>query len=58
MRILTDVFSDNPFISSRLDITRTAERYIVECFRLNKVCYSDNLTGADFKHVIDVFKIM
>ena len=58
MRVLTDVFSDNPFISSRLDITRTAERYIVECFRLNKVCYSDNLTGADFKHVIDVFKIM
>lgn len=58
MRILTDVFSDNPFISSRLDITRTAERYIIECFRLNKVCYSDNLTGADFKHVIDVFKII
>lgn len=56
-RILTDRFSSNPLISARLDVKRPAEKYIAECFRLNKVCYSDNLTGTDFKHVNEHFKI-
>lgn len=56
-RILTDRFSKNPLISSRLDPRRKAESIIMDCFRFNKVCYSDNLTGTDFKHVNEHFKI-
>lgn len=56
-RKLTEVFSDNPFISTKLDLSRKPEALINDCFRLGKVCYSDNLTGSDFKHVNDVFKI-
>ena len=56
-RKLTEVFSDNPFISTKLDLSRRPEALINDCFRLGKVCYSDNLTGSDFKHVNDVFKI-
>lgn len=57
LRILTDEFSDSPFRSARLDMNRIPERYIEECFRQNKVCYSDNLTGSDFRTVNLQFKI-
>lgn len=57
MRILSDTFSDSPFISYRLDTSKKPEYLISECFRLNKVCYSDNLTGSDFKNVNTVFKV-
>ena len=56
-RKITQEFSDNPFISARLDTTKRPEFLINECFRNGKVCYSDNLTGSDFKHVNDVFRI-
>ncbi len=56
-RIITEQFSDSPFISARLDTTKRPEYMIAECFRKGKVCYSDNLTGADFGHVNDVFRI-
>ena len=56
-RILTDDFSVNPLISARLQPKRKAEAYIQDCFRQNKVCYSDNLTGTDFKHVNEHFAI-
>lgn len=56
-RILTDRFDTSPLISSRLDLNRKPEKYISDAFRLNKVCYSDNLTGSDFVHVNDHFKI-
>lgn len=56
-RKITQVFSDNPLISARLDTTKRPEWLINECFRNGKVCYSDNLTGSDFKHVNDVFRI-
>lgn len=56
-RKITEVFSDNPMITARLDMARKPEALINECFRTGKVCYSDNLTGSDFKHVNDVFKI-
>lgn len=56
-RIITDEFSDSIYKSARLDMNRKPEQYINECFRLNKVCYSDNLTGADFKQVNAQFKI-
>lgn len=57
LRKITEQFSDNPFVSARLDLTRRPEYLINECFRTGKVCYSDNLTGTDFKHVNEVFKI-
>lgn len=57
LRKITEQFSDNPFISARLDLTKRPEYLINECFRTGKVCYSDNLTGSDFKHVNEVFKI-
>lgn len=57
MRKITKEFSDNPFVSARLDTSKRAEFLISECFRLAKVCYSDNLTGADFKHINETFKI-
>lgn len=51
-RIITDEFSDSPYKTPCLDSRRLPEAYIEECFRLNKVCYSDNLTGSDFKQVL------
>lgn len=56
-RIITDEFSDSPFKTACLDTSKVAEYYIDECFRLNKVCYSDNQTGSDFKTVNERFKI-
>lgn len=57
LRKITNQFSDNPFVSAKLDIRKRPEALINECFRLGKVCYSDNLTGSDFKHVNDTFRI-
>lgn len=57
LRVLSDKFSDSPYVSARLDISKRPEYLISECFRRGKVCYSDNLTGADFKHVNEKFKI-
>ena len=57
-RIITDRFDPDPMISSRLDPRRRCEQHISECFRFNKVCYSDNLTGTDFKHVVEHFRFM
>lgn len=56
-RIISDKVSDNPLVTTRLDVNRKAEQLIVKCFRDNKVCYSDNLTGSDFKHVNEHFKL-
>lgn len=56
-RILSDVPSDSPYISSKLDNSRRAEQLIIYCFANSKVFYSDNLTGSDFKHVLQTFKI-
>lgn len=55
-RIITDKFSDNILISPYLDLKKRPEAVMNECFRTNKVCYSDNLTAADFTHVHDVFR--
>ena len=56
LRILTEKMDDNPLHTTSLDTRRRPELLIAECFRQNKVCYSDNLTAADFSHVNDVFK--
>lgn len=57
-RIIQDEFSINPLINNRLDPRHKPEAHMLDCFRFNKVCYSDNLTGTDFGHVIEHFRIM
>lgn len=56
-RKISDEFSDNPFITANLDLSRRPEKMINDCFREGKVCYSDNLTGSDFIHVNANFHI-
>ena len=56
-RIITDSFSDNPMITSSLILDRKPEMLISNCIKKGKICYSDNLTGSDFSHVLNAFKI-
>lgn len=56
-RKVTRAFSDNPFETAILG-QNIAEQHILNCFKLGKVCYSDNLTGEDFRHVNDVMQIV
>lgn len=56
-RKITADFSDLPNVTNRLDITKKPEAYMVNCFRLDKVCYSDNLTGSDFRRIMREFRI-
>ena len=56
-RIITDVFSDLPNVTTKLDIKKKPEAVMADCFRLDKVCFSDNLTGSDFRNVMNVFRI-
>lgn len=56
-RIITDTFSDLPNVTSRLDKDRKAELLMIKCFMLNKICFSDNLTGSDFYKVLDKMKL-
>lgn len=58
LRKITRVFSDNIFESATLNPHNVAESHIIDCFRLGKVCYSDNLTGEDFKHVNEELHIV
>ena len=57
-RILTDEFSDSRFITSTLDMTRKPELMIKNCWIQNKFCYSDNMTGADFKSVLKSYNFI
>ena len=57
-RIIQDEFSTDPMINNRLDPRHKPEVHMMDCFRFNKVCYSDNLTGTDFRHVIEHFRIV
>lgn len=50
-RVISDTFTDSFNVSAKLDTRRKPEMLIADCFRMGKVCYSDNLTGADFSHV-------
>lgn len=56
-RIITNVFSVDPFITNGLNPKIKAEQLISECFRSGKVCYSDNLTGTDFKQILDQYNL-
>ena len=56
-RVITDEFSDKPYISSKLDIDKKPELLMLKALRIDKVCYSDNLTGSDFSKVIEKLKM-
>lgn len=49
-RIITDKFSDDPNIT-RYFLPNNAETYMRECFRNEKMVFSDNLTASDFRGV-------
>lgn len=51
-RIITDKISDSPYITS-VFLKNKPETMIANCLKNNKTYYSDNLTGADFQHVIE-----
>ena len=56
-RQIQEEFSDLPNVTNQLNRYIKPEALMIECFKLNKVCYSDNLTGSDFKHVLDAMPI-
>lgn len=56
-RILTDRYKEDIFVSSRLNMNIIPETIIRECFMNNKVAFSDNLTGCDFRGVNEHFQI-
>ncbi len=55
IRILTPEFNTDPFITNGLRHDIKAECVMAECFRAGKVCYSDNLTGTDFRQVMSKY---
>ena len=58
LRKVSNEFTDDLWTTGKLDIKRfRAESVILDCFRIGKVCFSDNLCGADFSHVNAVMKI-
>lgn len=56
-RVITNIFNVDPFITNGLRGDIKAEALIAECFRKGKVCFSDNLTGTDFKNVLNNYDL-
>lgn len=52
-RIITDQFSDQPNITNRLILKKRPEAIMYDLLNLDKICFSDNLTAADFRHILD-----
>ena len=57
LRKITNVFHADPMITNGLNNKIRAEQVIAECFRSGKVCYSDNLTGTDFRQILDQYNL-
>lgn len=55
IRKITDEFSTDVFTTPVLNTKNKAEMKIKELFILNKVVYSDNLTGTDFNNALKKF---
>lgn len=51
-RIITDRFSTDPFVTYYFNTNINAEKIMQDLIKKRKVCYSDNLTGADFEQVL------
>lgn len=56
-RKITDEFSDLPNVTSKLDRSRRPELMIIQCLQMDKICFSDNLTGSDFYKVLEKMNI-
>lgn len=56
-RVITNKFSPDPFVSNGLKPEIKAEALMLKLFNEGKVCYSDNLTGTDFRQVIDQYHL-
>jgi len=56
-RVITNIFNVDPMITNGLNPRIKAECLISECFRSGKVCYSDNLTGTDFKQILSQYDL-
>ena len=56
-RKICDTFSDLPNVTNKLDPRIKPEAIMIDCFRLNKVCYATNLCGADFTQIMNEMKI-
>lgn len=54
-RTITNVFKTDWMINNGLDHRINAECMIAECFRRGKVCFSDNLTGTDFRQILKYY---
>lgn len=54
-RIITNTFSDLPNINKKLNPNIRPEYFIIECLQLDKICFSDNMTGSDFYNVRNSF---
>ena len=52
-RKITEKFSDLPNVTNKLDRDKKAEMFIIKCLQMDKVCFSDNLTGSDFYKVLE-----
>lgn len=57
LRIITNQFNPDPFVSNGLNPRIPAEVLMSECFRTGKVCYSDNLTGTDFRQILEQYNL-
>ncbi len=57
-RILSTEFSTNQQQTTGFNRKSKMELKILECFAIGKVCFSDNLTAADFEQVQQQFKFI
>ena len=47
-------FSDDPFITTALDPTTfDVEGLVIKAFNSGKVCYANNMIGADFEAILE-----
>ena len=57
LRLITNEFSTDPLTSKGFMSNIKPEVLMAQCFKRNKVCYSDNLTGTDFRQVLKMYEL-
>lgn len=57
MRTISPDFNTSPWITNGLRHDIKAECCIADCIRSGKLCYSDNLTGTDFRKVMTTYDL-
>ena len=57
MRTISPDFNTSPWITNGLRHDIKAECCIAECIKNGKLCYSDNLTGTDFRKVMTTYDL-